>query len=168
MARRLAMAARVNSNCAPPGPLSRSRPMQKMRFNCANSISTFFRWRRVARIHPCWRWRGPRPGRLKNAARNCALRRAVHPDRRRRNLLLLRRTRRSHGLLHFCHPSVEHRHNDCSESKLPIRRSTVDHRGRIESSHRWLNLLRRIEFRGNHHRTDLRGKHISADRPCLR
>ena len=42
-----AMAASVNSNCAPRGPRSLSRSSRRMRFRCANSISTFLRSRRV-------------------------------------------------------------------------------------------------------------------------
>jgi hypothetical protein len=38
-----AIAARVNSNCAPAGPRSRNRPSRRMRFRCANSISIFLR-----------------------------------------------------------------------------------------------------------------------------
>src|SRR5215207_1146107 len=35
-----AMAASVNLNCAPLGPRRRNRPSRRMRFRCANSIST--------------------------------------------------------------------------------------------------------------------------------
>src|SRR5271163_2252244 len=35
-----AIAAGVNSNWAPRGPRNRRRPSRKMRFKCANSIST--------------------------------------------------------------------------------------------------------------------------------
>ncbi len=38
-----AVAARWNSSRAPDGPRNRSRSRRKMRFKCANSISTFFR-----------------------------------------------------------------------------------------------------------------------------
>jgi hypothetical protein len=41
-----AMAASVNSSCAPRGPRNRRRPSFRMRFKCANSISTRFRSRR--------------------------------------------------------------------------------------------------------------------------
>ena len=37
-----AIAANVNSNWAPHGPRNRSRPSRKIRFKCANSISTRF------------------------------------------------------------------------------------------------------------------------------
>jgi hypothetical protein len=37
-----AIAAHVNSNRAPHGPRNRSRPSRKIRFKCANSISTRF------------------------------------------------------------------------------------------------------------------------------
>src|ERR1700694_5348853 len=37
-----AIAANVNSNWAPYGPRNRSRPSRKIRFKCANSISTRF------------------------------------------------------------------------------------------------------------------------------
>src|SRR5262249_19101342 len=43
-----AVAARWNSSRAPLGPRSRSRSSFKMRLRCANSISTFLRWRREA------------------------------------------------------------------------------------------------------------------------
>jgi hypothetical protein len=49
LARRLrfcAIAASVNSNCTPLGPRRRNRPSLRMRFRCANSISTFLRSRR--------------------------------------------------------------------------------------------------------------------------
>ena len=36
------IAANVNSNWAPHGPRHRSRPSRKIRFKCANSISTRF------------------------------------------------------------------------------------------------------------------------------
>jgi hypothetical protein len=41
-----AVAASVNSNCAPLGPRRRNRPSRRMRLRCANSISTFLRSRR--------------------------------------------------------------------------------------------------------------------------
>jgi hypothetical protein len=41
-----AMAANVNSNWAPLGPRRRNRLSRRMRFRCANSISTFLRSRR--------------------------------------------------------------------------------------------------------------------------
>src|SRR5215469_8397255 len=41
-----AVAARWNSSRAPLGPRSRSRSSFRMRLRCANSISTFLRWRR--------------------------------------------------------------------------------------------------------------------------
>ena len=41
-----AIAASVNSSCAPRGPRSRRRPSLRMRLRCANSISTRFRSRR--------------------------------------------------------------------------------------------------------------------------
>src|SRR5258708_4672406 len=37
-----AIAANVNSNWAPHGPRNRSRPSRRIRFKCANSISTRF------------------------------------------------------------------------------------------------------------------------------
>src|SRR6266403_4892338 len=37
-----AIAANVNSNWAPHGPRNRNRPSRKIRFECANSISTRF------------------------------------------------------------------------------------------------------------------------------
>ncbi len=55
------MAASVNSNCAPggAGPRNLKRPSRKMRFRCANSISTFLRCSRraVARFYGCARHR---------------------------------------------------------------------------------------------------------------
>src|ERR1044071_6362987 len=39
-----AVAARWNSSRAPFGPRNRSRSSLRMRFRCANSISTFLRW----------------------------------------------------------------------------------------------------------------------------
>ena len=41
-----AIAASVNSNCAPLGPRRRNRSSRRMRLRCANSISTFLRSRR--------------------------------------------------------------------------------------------------------------------------
>ena len=41
-----AIAASVNSNCAPAGPRRRNRPSRRMRLRCANSISIFLRSRR--------------------------------------------------------------------------------------------------------------------------
>src|SRR5580693_498202 len=41
-----AVAARWNSSRAPQGPRSRNLSSFKMRLRCANSISTFLRWRR--------------------------------------------------------------------------------------------------------------------------
>ena len=38
-----AVAARWNSSLAPQGPRNRSLPSPRMRFRCANSISTFLR-----------------------------------------------------------------------------------------------------------------------------
>ena len=46
LARRLrfcAIAANVNSNCAPLGPRRRNRSSRRMRLRCANNISTFLR-----------------------------------------------------------------------------------------------------------------------------
>jgi hypothetical protein len=42
-----AIAASMNSNCAPRGPRKRRRPSRKMRFKCAYSISTRFLSRRT-------------------------------------------------------------------------------------------------------------------------
>ena len=44
-----AVAASKNSSCAPESPRSRKRSSFKIRFRCANSISTFFRSQRDCR-----------------------------------------------------------------------------------------------------------------------
>ena len=84
-----AVAASRNSSRAPHGPRRRSRSSRRMRFRCANSISTFFRSRREVSVGVGpWLCRAPHRGRLRGlsagpCARACSDSSAASVHRRR-------------------------------------------------------------------------------------